>query len=81
MTRHGSQWETGEARRRQILAFVSAYIDEHGWAPTYAEIGAAVGLSSKSTVHRHLKELADQGLLRVGSDKRVRGSRQIALPR
>jgi len=36
----------------------------HGYPPTVREIGEAVNLSSSSTVHAHLKNLEDKGLIR-----------------
>jgi len=50
-------------RRRAILEFIERTIQERGYPPTVREIGAAVGLSSTSTVHFHLKALEDQGAL------------------
>ena len=43
------------SRQQEILAFVNAHVDEHGYPPTVREIGQAVGLTSPSTVHAHLR--------------------------
>jgi repressor LexA len=51
-------------RQRQILEFLSTYIDAHGYPPTVREIGEAVGLASPSTVHAHLANLERAGLLK-----------------
>jgi repressor LexA len=51
-------------RQRQILDFLSSYIDAHGYPPTVREIGEAVGLASPSTVHAHLANLERAGLLK-----------------
>jgi repressor LexA len=51
-------------RQRQILDFLSTYIDAHGYPPTVREIGEAVGLASPSTVHAHLANLERAGLLK-----------------
>ena len=45
----------------KVLAFVGAYIDEFGYGPTVQEIGDAVGLSSKASVHYHLERLRGSG--------------------
>ncbi len=51
-------------RQRQILAFIEAQTIERGFPPSVREIGEAVGLTSPSTVHSHLKTLSDRGYLR-----------------
>jgi repressor LexA len=50
-------------KRRQILEFIVRATEEHGYPPTVREIGEAVGLKSSSTVHFHLKILAELGYL------------------
>lgn len=44
-----------------ILEFAAAFIDEHGYSPTVQEIGDAVGLTSKSSIHYHLERLRESG--------------------
>ena len=51
-------------RQRQILDFLTKYVDGHGYPPTVREIGEAVGLASPSTVHAHLANLERAGLLK-----------------
>jgi repressor LexA len=51
-------------RQRQILDFLTKYVDSHGYPPTVREIGEAVGLASPSTVHAHLANLERAGLLK-----------------
>ena len=51
-------------RQRQILDFVTKYVDAHGYPPTVREIGEAVGLASPSTVHAHLANLERAGLIK-----------------
>jgi repressor LexA len=50
-------------KRREILDFISAQIRDRGYPPTVREVGEAVGLTSSSTVHAHLKTLQRQGYL------------------
>lgn len=59
MTRHSEL----TAIRRQILDFIARTVRERGYPPTVREIGAAVGLSSSSSVHFHLRWLERQGYL------------------
>ena len=51
-------------RQRQILEYILQHIEMYGYPPTVREIGEAVKLSSSSTVHAHLKNLEDAGLIR-----------------
>src|SRR5476651_1573380 len=50
-------------RQKMILDCIRKHIDFHGYPPTVREIGAAVNLSSSSTVHAHLKTLEETGLI------------------
>ncbi len=51
-------------RQRQILKFITAYVEAQGYPPSVQEIGDEVGLDSKSSVHHHLKALERKGYLR-----------------
>jgi len=51
-------------RQRQILQYIIQHSEAHGYPPTVREIGQAVGLSSSSTVHAHLRTLEQAGLIR-----------------
>ncbi|HIC56392.1 MAG TPA: repressor LexA, partial [Acidobacteria bacterium] len=44
-------------RQREILDYLSEYIEHHGYAPSLEEIGHRFSLSSLATVHKHLKNL------------------------
>jgi repressor LexA len=46
------------------LAFIAHGIAENGLAPSYEEIGVALGLASKSAVHRLVKCLEERGAIR-----------------
>lgn len=52
------------SRQRQILDYIEQHIDMHGYPPTVREIGEAVNLSSSSTVHAHLRNLEEAGLIK-----------------
>src|SRR4029453_12476060 len=52
------------ARQQQILDFISSQVVERGYPPSVREIGEAVGLTSPSTVHSHLRTLQALGYLR-----------------
>ena len=48
----------------RVLQFITQYIAQTGHGPTLAEIGKAVKIRSKGTVHRYVQALADKGHLR-----------------
>src|SRR5688572_26229011 len=50
-------------RQKEILDFVSRHIEKKGYAPTIEEIGEQFGLSSLATVHKHLTNLQQKGLI------------------
>ena len=51
-------------RQKEIVDYLDDYIAEHGYAPTLEEIGRRFGLSSPATVHKHLTNLEDKGIIR-----------------
>ena len=63
-------------KRKQILEFLTRFVNEHGYAPTVREICAAVGLQSTATVHYHLNALREDGLISMDEMKK----RAISLP-
>ncbi len=56
-------------RQRQILDLITETVNDRGYPPSVREIGAAVGLSSPSTVHSHLTALERSGYLRRDPSK------------
>lgn len=48
---------------KRILNFIHAFIIKHGHSPTLVEIGKAMDISSKGTIHRYVQNLRNQGLL------------------
>ena len=52
-----------------VYTFIKAYIEENAYPPTVREIGAAVGLKSTSTVHAHINNLAEKGLITLNHSK------------
>ncbi|HTO06245.1 MAG TPA: transcriptional repressor LexA [Myxococcota bacterium] len=51
-------------RQKEIFDFVCEYLERAGYAPSLEEIGEKFGLSSVATVHKHVQNLVDKGLLR-----------------
>ncbi|HAU99321.1 MAG: LexA repressor [Microgenomates group bacterium GW2011_GWF2_45_18] len=51
-------------RQRQIVDFVSQYIQKNGFSPTLQEIATSLGVSSLATVHEHLQALIKKKIIR-----------------
>ncbi len=51
-------------RQKEILDFLARHITRKGYAPTIEEIGEHFGLSSLATVHKHLTNLQEKGLIK-----------------
>ena len=62
-------------RQQAVLDVIEQCIREKGYGPTVREVCQALGLSSPSTVHVHLKALEEKGLIKRDPLK----SRSIAL--
>ena len=55
-------------RQKEIFLAITRYIEKEGISPTVREIGDIIGLSSSSTVHRHIKILEDEGYIKMKKD-------------
>ena len=51
-------------RQREILDYLSEFIQQHGYAPSLEQIGKKFALSSLATVHKHLTNLQEKGFIR-----------------
>ena len=51
-------------RQREILDYLNEFIQRHGYAPSLEEIGRQFSLSSLATVHKHLTNLQEKGLIK-----------------
>jgi repressor LexA len=51
-------------RQRQIIDYISQYIQKNGYSPTLQEIADAIGVSSLATVHEHLQALEKKGVIK-----------------
>src|SRR5438270_12737029 len=50
-------------RQRQVYDYISRFVSEKGYSPSFEEIGEGLGLSSLATVHKHISNLEKKGLL------------------
>ncbi len=57
------------SRQLQILEYIERSVRDRGFPPSVREIGEAVGLTSPSTVHTHLKALQRMGYLKRDPSK------------
>ena len=55
--------QTLTKRQKQILDFITQFIQSYDYAPSYREIAEHFGLSSTATIHEHIKSLEDKGVL------------------
>ncbi|HXZ80570.1 MAG TPA: transcriptional repressor LexA [Terriglobales bacterium] len=51
-------------RQRQVYDFIAEFVQQHGYSPSFEEIGDGLRLSSLATVHKHITNLEKKGLLR-----------------
>ncbi len=58
-------------RQRDILEFISQFMQKNGYAPTLGEICDGLGLRSPATAHEHIQNLIDKGFL-----KKTEGARR-----
>src|SRR5256714_13780451 len=50
-------------RQREILDYITRFIERHGYEPSYAQIARHFGVSSKATIAKHIAALESRGLL------------------
>ena len=53
-------------RQRQVLDFISRFLDDNGYCPSYEEIARGLELASLATVHKHISVLETKGYLKRG---------------
>lgn len=51
-------------RQREIYEYIRQFIHKNGYAPSIAEIGQHFQLTSPATVHKHLQNLVQKGLIK-----------------
>lgn len=53
-------------RQKEVLDFIAAFVDDHGYCPSYEEIASGLKLASLATVHKHVQTLETKQYLRRG---------------
>jgi repressor LexA len=51
-------------RQKEMYDFISSFVDRNGYSPSFEEIAEGLGLSSLATVHKHITNLEEKGLLK-----------------
>ena len=51
-------------RQREVYDFIHDFVQQHGYSPSFEEIGTGLNLSSLATVHKHISNLERKGLLK-----------------
>ena len=51
-------------RQRQVYDFIAAFVQNNGYSPSFEEIGQGLGLNSLATVHKHISNLEQKGMLK-----------------
>ncbi|MEJ2142415.1 MAG: transcriptional repressor LexA [Gammaproteobacteria bacterium] len=64
---------------KRIFNFIRAFIQQHGHSPTLVEIGQAMEIKSKGTVHRYVQALKQKGVLEQ-NERGWRGIRLVEQP-
>ena len=59
--------EQGNNTRKEILQSIIEYIEEHGYSPSYEEIGELTG-KARVTIHRHIHIMLEEGLIETDSE-------------
>jgi len=62
-------------RQKEVLEYIEDYVGKNGFSPSYDDIAAHFGFSSKGTVYRHIHTLEKKGKLTTSKNK----SRSITL--
>lgn len=55
-------------RQSETLRFITAFIKDYDYSPSYREIAEGLGLSSPATVHQHIQVLKSKGFLSMAAD-------------
>ena len=51
-------------KQHNLVSFIGRHTEQHGYAPTYEEIGRELGYRSPATVHGYVQVLVGKGYLR-----------------
>ncbi len=55
--------QTRTKRQKQVLEYLTQFINERGYEPSYQQIARALGIKSKGAIAKHIDALESQGLI------------------
>ncbi len=55
--------QTRTKRQKEVLEYITLYIESHGYEPSYQQIARHFGVKSKAGIAKHISALESQGLL------------------
>lgn len=50
-------------RQKEVLDFITAFVQRNGYSPSFEEIARGLDLKSLATVHKHITNLQNKGML------------------
>ena len=50
-------------RQKEILDFITRFLERHGYVPSYTQIARQFGVKSRATIAKHIAALERRGLL------------------
>jgi repressor LexA len=56
-------------RQKEVLDFLTDFVRKNEYSPSYEEIARGLGLKSLATVHKHITNLANKGLLQRAQNR------------
>ncbi len=68
--------QTRTKRQHEVLEYITDFINQRGYEPSYQQIARAIGVRSKGAIAKHIEALEKQGLI---SRKHENGSFSIDL--
>ena len=51
-------------RQKEILDYITRFLERHGYEPSYAQIARHFGVKSRATIAKHIAALERRGLLK-----------------
>ena len=51
-------------RQKEVLDFITDFVEENGYSPSYEELAQGLDLASLATVHKHIQALESRNYLR-----------------
>jgi repressor LexA len=56
-------------RQKEVLDFISTFVERNGYSPSFEEIARGLDLKSLATVHKHITNLQNKGALQRGHNR------------